>query len=246
MPCRPSSAVQRCTQVPHAPSRPNSVAISWWYEGRLSSVSRFTIRAVRATSGIAESSSRHGSPPSRPSKVRPWLHGTYSCGNHSLASERWRSRLAATTGSSSMSSPVWSSATSIPSYGSVTYATVGKRTWTRPEPPPVGMAGYRTATTEPQPMDVAACAVLHGGVVPNGPMTRAATDLRRFMADGRWSRRAGRITRPGTLVRRHGRDPVGRRRLPCRRVGLELLAGADVLHRVRLAGEPHEGNPPAL
>jgi acyl-[acyl-carrier-protein] desaturase len=30
MPCRPSSAVQRCTQSPHAASRPNSVAISWW------------------------------------------------------------------------------------------------------------------------------------------------------------------------------------------------------------------------
>src|SRR4051795_2340051 len=128
MPCRPSSAVQRCTQVPQAPSRPKSVAISWWYEGRLSSVSRLTISAVRATSGSEESSWRHGSPPSRPSKVRPSLHGTYSCGNHSLASERWRSRLAATTGSNSISSAVWSSGTKITPYGSVTYGTVGNGT----------------------------------------------------------------------------------------------------------------------
>src|SRR2546430_2627701 len=30
MPCRPSSAVQRCTQVPQAPSPPTRVAISGW------------------------------------------------------------------------------------------------------------------------------------------------------------------------------------------------------------------------
>src|SRR3954447_102020 len=114
MPCRPSSAVHRCTQVPHAPSRPNRVAISWWYDGRLSSVSRLTISAVPATAAGVESSPRHGSPPRSPSNVRPSLHGTYSCGNHSLASDRWRSRLLATTGSSSMSRAVWSSGTRIP------------------------------------------------------------------------------------------------------------------------------------
>src|SRR5919112_2546180 len=161
MPCRPSSAVHRCTQVPHAPSRPNSVAISWWYDGRLSSVRRLTISAVRATSGRSESSSRHGSPPSRPSNVRPSLHGTYSWGNHSLASERWRSRLVATTGSSSMSRPVWSSGTTITPYGCVTYATVAH----------------------------------------------------------------------ALSVRRDGRGPVGGRRLPGRRVRLDLLAGTDVLDR---------------
>ena len=88
MPCRPSSAVQRCTQVPHAPSRPKVVAISWWYEGRLSSVSRLTTSAVRATSGIVLSCGDHGCPSSTPSKVRPSLHGTYSWGNHSFAAAR--------------------------------------------------------------------------------------------------------------------------------------------------------------
>ena len=39
----------------------------------------------------------HASPPSRPSKLRPSLHGTYSCGNHSLATWRWRLRFTSTT-----------------------------------------------------------------------------------------------------------------------------------------------------
>lgn len=106
VPCRPSSAVHRPTQVPHAPSGPNRLAIWWWYDGRLSSVSRLTISAVRATSGSVESASDHASPPSGPSKVRPSLHGTYSCGNHSFATARCRSRFLATTGSSSWSSAV--------------------------------------------------------------------------------------------------------------------------------------------
>ena len=58
MPWRFSSAVQRPTQVPQAPSRPNRVAISRWYDGRLSSVSRLVIIAALAVSESRDCSGR--------------------------------------------------------------------------------------------------------------------------------------------------------------------------------------------
>ena len=75
MPCRFSSAVQRPTQVPQAPSRPNRVAISRWYDGRLSSVSRLVIIAALAVSESRDCSGDQSSPP-RNAKSRPSLHGT--------------------------------------------------------------------------------------------------------------------------------------------------------------------------
>ena len=62
MPCRFSSAVQRPTQVPHAPSRPKRVAISRWYDGRLSSVSRLVNIAALA---VSESCDCSGTSPRR-------------------------------------------------------------------------------------------------------------------------------------------------------------------------------------
>ena len=62
--------------------------------GRLSSVSRLTISAVRATSGSFGVVALPGLTAEQSVEVRPSLHGTYSWGNHSLASDRWRSRLA--------------------------------------------------------------------------------------------------------------------------------------------------------
>ncbi len=44
-------------------------------------------------------STAQASPPMIPSKSRPWLHGTYSCGIHSLATPRWRFSSRSTTSS---------------------------------------------------------------------------------------------------------------------------------------------------
>ncbi len=48
-------------------------------------MSRLTTSAVRATPLTGDCSADHASPSYSPSKSVPWLHGTYWCGNHSLA-----------------------------------------------------------------------------------------------------------------------------------------------------------------
>src|ERR1039457_745286 len=95
---RSSSAGQRFTHVPQAPSRPNRLAIVKWYPGRLSSVRRFSSSAACASLLRCDCSRIHGCV-----KSRPCDHGTYSCGIQFFATARWRSRFTATTGSSSNS-----------------------------------------------------------------------------------------------------------------------------------------------
>jgi hypothetical protein len=63
MPCRFSSAVHRFTQKPHGSSMEKFMAISRWYEGRLSSVSRFCTIAVWATSDSLVCSGSQSCPP---------------------------------------------------------------------------------------------------------------------------------------------------------------------------------------